>query len=266
MDAAFSLGMMPSKARLQTWAAKIESVILQGFDRVSTISEKMVARAVEKGIPVSRVTLFPNWVDTQHIFPMEDPNPLRSELGISPDQIVVLYHGNMGRKQGLEILLDSAACLRSDPRILFVLCGMGAARSELEARAADSPNVRFLDVQPEDKLNALVNMADIHVLPQLAGAADLVMPSKLATMLSSGRAIIACADSGTQIWGVMQQAGRVVPPEDTERLVNAIVELANNPAERSRLGQLAREYAEQHLDRGIILGNFWDSLLPWAVP
>ncbi len=261
VDAAFGLGMLPGKARLKSLVSTVESAILRSFDRVSTISNNMVARAIEKGVSANRVLLFPNWVDTRHLYPLQELSPLRAELGISPGALVVLYHGNMGRKQGLEILLDAAACLKDDRRILFVLSGEGASRRELEMRAAGLLNVLFLNLQPEEKLNALVNLADIHVLPQLSGAADLVMPSKLSSMLASGRPVIACADRDTQIWKVLQEIGRVIPPENVPQLTSSILELADNPEERARLGQLGRAFAEQQLDRAKILNSFRESLL-----
>ncbi len=265
LDAALGLGMLPGKSRVHPWAAWMEFAILRGFDRVSTISEKMVSRTAGKGVPAERVSLFPNWVDTKQIHPLDGPNLLRAELGIPTEPVIVLYHGNMGRKQGLEILVEAAASLKSNPGILFVLCGDGATRRELELQAAGLPNVRFLDIQPEEKLNALVNMADIHILPQLAGAADLVMPSKLTSMLASGRAVIACADRDTEVWKVVQQVGRVVPPEDIHQLANSILELSGDPAERLRLGQAGRAFALRYLDRERILATFGASLAQWGM-
>jgi colanic acid biosynthesis glycosyl transferase WcaI len=122
------------------------------------------------------------------------------------------------------------------------------------------PNVRFVGFQPEGKLNQLVNLADVHVLPQRAGAADLVMPSKLTTMLASGKPVIACAAPGTQLWKVVTQVGLTVMPECAEELASAIMALLNNPAECARLGKLGREYACEHLEKEVILGKFMADL------
>ena len=71
------------------------------------------------------------------------------------------------------------------------------------------PNVRFLDLQPNDRLNDLLGLADIHLLPQRSGAADLVMPSKLTGMLASGRAILATASPETQLSYALEGCGSV---------------------------------------------------------
>ena len=182
------------------------------------------------------------------------------QLGIPSGKHVILYHGNMGRKQGLELLPQTAALLAGEHDILFLLCGEGAARAELERLADGLPNVRFLALQPEDRLNELVNLADVHVLPQRAGAADTVMPSKLTTMLASGKPVIACAAPGTQLWEVVGQVGVAVKPESAQDLAVAIIALINDPAECSRLGELGREYACQHLEKQVVLANFMTDL------
>jgi len=160
----------------------------------------------------------------------------------------------------LEILLECAERLSSKTYITFVLCGEGAARRELEIRARALVNVRFLGLQPEARLNELVNLADIHVLPQLAGAADLVMPSKLTGMLASGRAVVACAESGTELGRVVGACGRIVPPGDVSALAQTILELAHDERLRAVLGERGRDYAVQHLDRNKILADFASTL------
>jgi colanic acid biosynthesis glycosyl transferase WcaI len=161
----------------------------------------------------------------------------------------------MGRKQGLELLLEAARLLESNPKILFVLCGAGSVKQELVERAASLSNVRFLELQSEEKLNELVNLADVHLLPQLPNAADLVMPSKLVTMLASGRPVIASSCFGTQISQILDNIGIVVQPESAGALTQALVGLYNNPSKRSELGNLSRTYACQHLDKEIILAR-----------
>ncbi len=220
----------------------------------------MASRLYEKGVAEEAVILFPNWVDTQAIYPQDGFNSFRSELNIPEDKLVILYSGNMGRKQGLEILVEAAARLVDEPDIIFVLCGDGAARSDIESQADGLPNIIFLPLQPVEKLNALLNLADIHVLPQRAGAADLVMPSKLAGMLASGRPVIATAQSGSEIFSVLSKVGMIVPPEDVQQFVKAIRFLAADPAERTRLGMLGRMFVEANWDKAIVLSSFLEQL------
>ncbi|GAB4502662.1 MAG: WcaI family glycosyltransferase [Anaerolineales bacterium] len=261
LDVAFGLKMLPGANLLRRAAQTLETFILTRFERVSTISEKMLALARQKGVPADKTRLFPNWVDSAEIHPLPGPNPLRQKFRLPEQAKIVLYHGSMGHKQGLEIVEKVARLLeKSAPDIFFLLCGDGAARPELESAARGLPNLKFLPLQPPETLNLLVNLADIHLLPQRGDAADLVMPSKLTSMLASGKAVIACARPDSQIGEIVGQVGLLSPPEDAAALAEAILALSRSPTERARLGQAGRRYAETHLDRQIILNNFLKEL------
>lgn len=265
LDVAFGLKILPGIGLLRGLAEALEKFILTHFDRVSTISEKMQALAVKKGVAPQKTRLFPNWVDTAVIRPQQGENPLRGALRLPPERKIVLYHGSMGAKQGLEIVEKVARRLeKSAPEILFLLCGDGAARPALESAAWGLSNLRFLPLQPVEALNDLVNLADIHLLPQRGDAADLVMPSKLTSMLASGKPVIACANPGTQIWSVVRQVGLVVPPEDPAALAEAILTLSRAPAEQARLGRAGRQYAETRLSQAVILEQFLQELIELA--
>jgi colanic acid biosynthesis glycosyl transferase WcaI len=262
-----SLGLLGSGNWLARWAARAESSMLRAFDRVSTISERMLARLEEKGVRPERAVLFPNWVDTRAVFPMPyGPKSLRKEFGLPADKVIVLYSGNMGVKQGLEILAEAAYGLRKDPAIHFVLCGEGSARADLERATREMRNVQFLPLQPPEKLNRLLNVADIHILPQRADAADLVMPSKLLGMLASGKAVIATADPGTEIGKVVGQVGVLVPPGDLPALCRALLELAASPELRVSLGQKGRAFVCKHWSAEHVLPDFESRLRELAPP
>ncbi len=257
LDAAAHLGMLQGDHPLTRWGARVERWLLSRFDRVSTISESMRIRLLQKGVDSKRAVLLPNWVDTMEIFPLNvPPNVLRREFAIPENKTIVLYSGNMGRKQGLESVIAAARALQSYPSLHFVLCGEGAARAELETQAQDLMNVQFMPLQPVEKLNELLNSADIHILPQIAGTADLVMPSKLLGMLASGKPVIATANHGTEIETVVRQTGRVVPPGDTQALCQAILNLAELPQLRAELGKKGRKLVCEKWSMDGILADF----------
>jgi colanic acid biosynthesis glycosyl transferase WcaI len=255
VDAAFTLGMLRGSVLKRT-ALALERVLLKRFDTVSTISGKMVEHALRKGVEQSKVVRFLNWADTESIYPLERSNRLRDELNIPGAATVVLYSGNMGAKQGLEVLAAAAVGFSERDDVVFVFCGNGPAREAITAVCGNLRNARFIDLQPLDRLNELLNLADIHVLPQRADAADLVMPSKLTGMLASGRAVIAMASPGTELYETVSPRGVVVPPGDASLLVSAIERLASNAVERARLGAAGREFAQAVLSRDAVLKEF----------
>lgn len=258
LDAAFEMELLKGK-KLRKWLTELERRLLHRFDRVSTISGRMLALARSKGIDAERLVLFPNWVDTCAIRPLSAPSPYRQELGIALGTTVVLYSGNMGRKQGLEILASVARLLSEEENLAFVFCGDGAGKAELVEACRDLENVHFLALQPAQRLGHLLGLADIHLLPQRADAADLVMPSKLTGMLASGRAVIATAAAGTELASVVQdraKCGLVVPPENVTALADAVRSLAADQERRKAMGENGRRYAEAELGRKQVLLNF----------
>ena len=96
--------------------------------------------------------------------------------------------------------------------------------------------MRFLDLQPVERLGDLLGLADIHLLPQRADAADLVMPSKLTGMLSSGRPVVAGARPETELGQVVAQCGIAVAPDDASAFAAAVAALAAQPDLRARTG------------------------------
>ena len=255
VDVAFQLSDFSSQ-RLRRWTHRIERRLMTKFARVSTISNRMIEKLCIKGVPLSRAVLFPNWVDTVAIHPLPGPSPLRQKLGIPTDTVVALYSGNMGLKQGLHTLVEVSRLLAARRDIYFVICGDGPYRKELMTMTQHSDNVRFLPLQPADALNDLLNLGDIHLLPQLAGAADLVMPSKLTGIMASGRTVLATADEGSQIATVLDGRGLICPSGDADAFAAALTFLAGNPELRRKLGEAARKYAVTHLSRDQVLLEF----------
>lgn len=291
VDAAFALGLLRG-AFLRRMVAGAERWLMRRFDVVSTISQRMHQRLLDKGVAPAQAVLAPNWVDLsttahggirQHTEAgaMVGDHDFRAQLGISPGAVVALYSGNMGAKQGLELLADVARlsahgqqaavqpATAAPPDIVFVFCGNGVGRAELVRHCAGLPNVHFLDLQPVERLNALLAMADIHLLPQRADAADLVMPSKLTGMLASGRPVVATALDGTELAGVISgkpaslesganalmthPCGLVVEPGNARAFADAVQTLTKDGELRFRLGRAGRAYAEAHLDREAVL-------------
>ncbi|WMD21016.1 glycosyltransferase WbuB [Achromobacter seleniivolatilans] len=253
VDAAFELGLLKG-AGLRAMVKRGERWLMRRFDRVSTISGRMLDLAVAKGVAPERAVLLPNWINVNAITPDGKGGDYRAELGIPAGAIVALYSGNMGGKQGLHTLADVARRLSREGRLWFVFCGQGPERAPLEEQCKGLPRVIFLDLQPADRLGALLNTADIHLLPQRAGAADLVMPSKLTGMLASGRPVVCGAAQGTELAQVVSHCGLLTPPEDAPAMAEAVRKLSYNAQIRETLGVAARQYALANLHVDAVLG------------
>ncbi|MBM4299935.1 MAG: colanic acid biosynthesis glycosyltransferase WcaI [Deltaproteobacteria bacterium] len=261
LDAARELGII-QQPLLFALLSRLEHFLFTRSQAVTTISRAMAARIQEKGAPPERVHLLPNWADLEAIKPGERRNAVRRELGLNAE-IMVLYAGSMGEKQGLEIILDAAAITRDNQAIRYVFVGEGAAREQLMDRAQRLAleTVSFWPVQSRDRFPLLLQAADIHLVVQKDKASDLVMPSKLGNILSAGRPFIATARPETELGRVAteSQAGLLTPPEAAGSLAQAVVHLAQDEEARRKMGLRARQFAEAWLGREKIMAE-WERL------
>lgn len=274
LDAAFGLGLLKGEIfrRVSLW---IESFLLARFSVVSTISVRMLEMAKKKGVDKSKLFFLPNWIDISN-FSADKVRTvgltLRKKMDIPDDAIVALYSGNMGAKQGLEILAklavyfeaitsqENAPEANSIPEVYFVFCGNGSGRDNLVSDCAGLKKVRFMDLQPLENLPSLLMMADIHLLPQRPEVADLVMPSKLTGMLASGRPIIATAKVGSEVYDIVKTCGIVVDPEDFSDFVRALSLLVSDKDLRQKFGKIGYEYAMKNIDMDVVLETFENKL------
>jgi len=259
VEASFATGLLRDGGRLARAARAFETWVLRSYDRVSAISPEMCRRLVTKGVPRERVTEFRNWADVEAIRPMAGPSPYRERWHIETPH-VALYSGNIANKQGIDVVIDAARLLRERRDITFVICGEGPNRNKLRSLAQGLGNVQFHDLQPREKLNDLMGLATIHLLPQLAGAADLVLPSKLANMLASGRPVIATAAPGTGLAREVEGCGAVVEPGNAEAFAAAITGLIEDEAAWAEAATSARERAEERWSKDMVLGRFSTAL------
>jgi len=262
LDAMFGLGMM-SRGGISKIAFKIESWVLRRFDLVSTISHKMLELLQSKGVQKNKTLFFPNWVDVSKISPNADGKLLRQKWGINQNEKVVLYSGNIGKKQGLELIVDAAEVLKSESHFVFVVVGQGAHRSYLEqlVKKKELNNIKFQDLVPYEQLSELMALADIHLVIQKKGAADIVLPSKLTTILSAGGYSIITAESDTELGLLIENNPSIayrVEPENLPDLIKALkLVLYTNT---QSVNQVARKYAELYLDKHEVLNMFCNEI------
>ncbi|MEY3616382.1 MAG: hypothetical protein RLZZ518_1385 [Actinomycetota bacterium] len=214
------------------------SVVVLSADLQANVRSKLAERYA------ARVHVIENFVDTAGVVPRDRMTPYRRELGIG-DEVVVMYAGNVGFSQSLDMLVQ---CARRLPRITVVVNGSGAALASLRQQAAGLDNVRFGDYQPEERLAEVLATGDIHVVPLRSGLASVSVPSKTYAILAAGRCVVAAVDPDTEIERLILRAGagRSVAPDDTDALCAAVSALANDSNLRQEMGRAGRAYVEQH--------------------
>ncbi len=254
VEAAFATGLLKEDSTIGRMAKKFERWVLGRFDKVSSISDPMLDKLREKNVPEDRIYELRNWANLEKVKVLEGTSPMKAELGIETKH-VALYSGNLANKQGLEVLPKMAQALAHRDDLTIAICGDGPMRKQLEEMSAGIPTIRFFPLQPLDKLSDLLGMADVHLLPQIAGAADLVLPSKLTNMLASGRPVVATTPVDTALGREVEGVGLLTPPGDPVAMAAALEQLLDAPEERRIMGQKARERAIARWDMDAILSR-----------
>jgi len=261
IDAAKDLNMLSNEKALNMMF-RLEKFLLRKSDYVSTLTQGMKERVLKKGIQEDKIVMLPNWVDIDFIKPLEMEQSLRKKFGIPTRDTVILYSGNMGKKQGLDLLIDVALEYKHRTDVHFIMVGSGAEKENLEKLAVDKglTNMRFYPLQPYEQLSSLLATADIHLVLQKKEASDLVMPSKLTGILAAGGCAVVTAVTGTSLYEDINKhrMGILCEPESPEALKKAIDDALNT--DTSEIKSNARAYAENYLNKDKILSRFLEQV------
>ena len=242
-DAAVETGAITNRWVIGA-ARALEKVSYLLSSRVTVLSQDLADNVVSKigASKATRVVVIPNFVDTERIVPLDAATDYRRELGLT-DRPVVMYAGNIGYSQSLEMLVAAA---RARPDVDFVINGTGSARSDLERSARGLTNLIFGDFQPPERLSEVLATGDIHVVPLRRGLGRVSVPSKTYSIMAAGRPIVAAVDAGTEVTRLVDGArsGLVVPPDETESFIAAIDRLVSDRDVRCDMGKRARAFVE----------------------
>lgn len=255
-DVAIELGLL-SGDRVIRAARALERLSYRMSDAVTVLSDDLADNVRSKitiGLEreqaqaqAKKVRVIPNFVDTNAIRPAARENSYREQYGLIGKK-VVMYAGNVGFSQSLDLVLEAARSFEgSRPEVVFVINGGGSAKPDLERDAANLPNVRFIDMQPIERLPEVLAAGDVHVVPLRAGLAWSSVPSKLYSILAAGRPIVASVDSGTEVERTLERAaaGIAVPPDDPQAFVGAISEFIDDSDRAARMGASGRLFVER---------------------
>jgi len=254
-DAAIQTGAISNK-KIISAAKWLERVSYQRSDAVVLLSQDLrtnIANKIDTKYH-DRLHVIPNFVDTVAITPQHRMTNYRSELGIG-DQLVVMYAGNVGFSQSLNLVTDAAA---NFPEVAFVINGDGAARKKLQEDCAQLTNVYFGDYQPIERLSEVLATGDIHLVPLRMGLASVSVPSKSYSILAAGRPMLAAIDLNTEIPNMLQQsgAGVAVEPDNSPAFIEALGRLVSNRNQLHEMGANGRNWVETHASPASVAAQY----------
>lgn len=257
-DAAIELGML----RAGLFAGllyKIEKVIYDRVDWVSTVCLGMLERILKKGVAREHSFLLRNWGNEDVISPRDKNTEYRHKYSLN-GKYVVLYAGNFGVKQGINIVAEAAEKLKYRTDIQFVMAGNGAVKPWLlgHVNSKRLNNITLLPTQPFERLSELLATADVSIVPQRKEAKNIVLPSKLLNIMASGRPVIATAEPDSELGRTINTAncGLLVEPENADELAKAIIYFKDHLQKASESGTNGRYYMQKHFTKKQILDGF----------
>lgn len=265
-DAAAGLGMLKESALLRA-LRRLEKVAYEKSAFVSGITPGMLHNFREKGVPAEKCVYFPNGICLPEFWRVPKRGTWRENNGLSESDFLVVYSGNIGRKQGLDMLLRAAGMVKN-PAIRFVLCGDGVEAENLRALAADLTlkNVTFLPLQLQSAYHQMLVDSDLSVIPQRSGTGDCFFPSKLLATLAFGSPILAVTDPGTELNQALIEGGfgTAAPPGDPAKIASALDEISEKRETLREMGRAGAKFVKR-FEMESILEQFKDRLVA-AVP
>lgn len=237
--------------KIGSWVAR---VTFNNTDKIIAISEDIKRTLVEvKGIPADKVVVVYNWVDSDAVVPIaKEENSLFEEFGMSRDKFHVVYAGNLGNAQNINIVVDAAARLRDNENVEFVVFGSGGLESDIRARikAEGLKNLRLLPLQPVERVKYVYSLGDVCLVSCKEGLGGSAMPSKTWSILSCGRPVLANFDEGElQMILTRNELGVFTKAGDLDGFVEAIRQLAAEPEKCAEMGARGRQFILDNLTK-----------------
>lgn len=222
----------------------IENFTYRNADKIIVISEEFKQNILEKGVPEEKIEVVYNWIDPQEVFPTNrSSNPLYQTLQIDPSRFSVVYAGNMGNAQNIEVILEAAEKLVREKDVQFLLFGTGGMKDKYEklAQSKNLSNVYFFPLQPIEMVSYVYGLGDLCVVSCKPGMGGSAMPSKLLSILSAGQAVLSSFDQG-ELTNTLERynCGICTKVGDSDSLADAILRAKINPEKCIEMGENGR--------------------------
>lgn len=251
-DSLVTSGICNEESFLMKIGRRMERFTYRNADYIITITDDMKANVIKKGVDPQKVCVVRNWIDVEKIVPISSKtNKLFDELNLERGKFYVVYAGNIGKVQGVEVILEAAELLKDKKNIHFVIFGNGSEEENIKKRAKVLSNLSVFPLQPIERVSEVYSLGDVSVISCRPGTGGSGMPSKTWTIMAAGTSIIASFDLGGEMERTIREAdcGYTVPAGDEKALAEKILELSNSSDEVKRLGNNARRYACENVSK-----------------
>ncbi len=264
-DSLVTTGMTHKGSLLWKLGRKIEDFTYRNADQIIVISESMKRNILEKGVPEKKITVIPNWIDTETVKPVpKEANKLFEEFGVDPEKFIVLYAGNFGAAQGAGVVLKVAELLQENTNIQFVIFGggfeFGAARQYVQEHRLE--NVIINDLLPQDRVSEVYSLGDVALITCKKGVGNSGMPSKTWSIMACNTPIIASFDMDSELHDILRYsgAGVCIPAEDVLALKSAIQDAYEVSRVSNEVARTSRTYVVENASKNICVSRYIEVL------
>ncbi len=245
-ESLVSTGMTREGSLLWKIGNFVSNLTYRNAEHIIVISDSMKEKLVSKGVPQDKVSVIYNWIDEDSAYPVSrEENKLFSEFSLDTDKFYITYAGNLGNSQNVGLIVDCAEKLQEYKDIQFVIFGDGSEKEKLLEKidALSLKNISVFPMQSYDRVPEVYSLGDASFVCCKKGVGTGAFPSKAATIMATGRAVIASFDAESDLCTVINNgnAGLCSEAEDVNGAVTSILKLYNDRDLCKQLGQNGRK-------------------------
>lgn len=264
-DSLVTSGICGENSFLMKIGHAMENFTYRNADHIITITDDMKANIMKKGVPEDKISVVRNWIDTDKVKHISrEDNLLFDELKLPRDGFYVVYAGNLGKVQGVDVILKTASLMKNNRDIKFVIFGNGSEEENLKKIVNDKhlDNVLMLPLQPIERASEVYSMADVSIISCTPGTGGSGMPSKTWTIMAAGVPIIASFDMPSEMERTIEEAecGFCTRAGDENELTEKIIRVFGDSRLKKCLGQNARRYAEKNVSKAEAVEKYIKSI------
>ena len=253
-DSLVTSGICDENSVLMKIGYAMEKFTYKNVDLIITVSDDMEENIRRKGVPLEKIKVVRNWIDTDKVFPIErEKNFVFDKLGITREKFLVVYAGNIGKVQGIDVIVRAAEKLKENVDIQFIIIGNGSEEEEIKNMILKKElnNIAMFPLLESEWVSQVYSMADVCIISCKPGTGGSGMPSKTWTIMAAGTPIIASFDKGSEMEKIITEAkcGICTEAGNENTLVEAIEKMFFNKKDMKTMSYNAREYAVQHVSK-----------------
>ena len=264
-DSLLSTKIIKKKALIYKIGKKMEIITYKNADIINVPSLDFKENLKEKGVMLNKINVIYNWVDEEVVKPIDKKkNTIFEELNLDRQKFNIVYAGNIGKAQNIELILDVAKELKDKSDIQFIILGNGTEKEKIYQIANDEKldNVKIFPLQPFEKASNVYSMSDISIVICKKGFGHISIPSKTWNIMATRTPIVASFDQGTRLQKIIEEnkIGIFAKADDKEELKTAIMKFYEDRNLIKEYGYNAMKFVESNLTKDVGTKKYIESI------